>query len=59
VIGPGCKGIVFTVTVSVLATLLPQLLFAVTLIVPLADPTVTAMLVVVELPVQPLGKVQV
>jgi hypothetical protein len=49
----------FTVTANVLTVLLPQILFAVTLIFPLLAPTVVVIEVVVEVPVQPDGKVQV
>jgi hypothetical protein len=45
-------------TDNVLAVLVPQLLVAVTEIVPVLVPTVTLIVFEVELPVQPLGKVQ-
>ena len=56
-IQPPRVGIELTVTEYVRAVLLPQLLFAVTLIVPLCAfvPGVKEMLLVVELPLQPLG----
>jgi hypothetical protein len=49
----------FTVTVSVEAVLVPQLFDAVTEIVPPVLPAVTLIVFVEELPVQPLGSVQV
>jgi hypothetical protein len=49
----------FTVTLSVCALLLPHALFAVTEIVPPADPAVALMLVVVDVPLHPPGKVHV
>ena len=48
-----------TVASSVRALLDPQKLLAVTEIVPPEDPTVTVMTLVMELPVQPDGSVQV
>ena len=48
-----------TVVLNVLAPLTPQLLFAVTEMVPPLVPATVVMDVVVELPVQPKGKVQV
>jgi hypothetical protein len=48
-----------TVTANVLGVLLPQLLFAVTLIVPLDAPTVVVIEVDVDVPVQPDGNVHV
>ncbi len=56
---PGCAGVVAIVTASVLAVEGPQLLSAVTEIVPPLAPVVTVMEVVVLVPVHPLGKVQV
>ena len=55
----GCVSVGLTVRASVCAVLLPQELFAVTEIVPDKLPTVALIEVVVEVPVQPLGKVQV
>ena len=54
---PGCVGTGETVTDKVLGVLLPQLLFAVTEIVPPELPAVAVMEVDVELPDQPEGKV--
>ena len=56
---PGVAGTVITVTPSVCAADEPQELFAVTDIVPPAAPAVVVMEVVVELPVQPPGRVHV
>jgi hypothetical protein len=56
---PGCGGVVAVATVNVLAGLLPHELFALTETVPPVLPGVVVILLVVELPVQPLGKVQV
>jgi hypothetical protein len=56
---PGCAGVGFTVIAKVLGVLLPHPLSAVTVIFPPFAPTVTVMLFVVELPVQPLGRVHV
>jgi hypothetical protein len=56
---PGCDGTAFTVTASVCAGLLPQLLFAVTEIFPPLAPTVAVMELVDELPVHPDGSVHV
>jgi hypothetical protein len=44
---------------NVLGVPLPQALLAVTLIVPLVDPTVVVIEFVVDAPIQPEGKVQV
>ena len=55
----GCVGVCETVTANVCAVLLPQELFAVTEIVPDKLPTVALIEFVVEVPDQPLGKVQV
>ena len=54
---PGCVGTGEMVTDKVLGVLLPQLLFAVTEIVPPELPAVAVMEVDVELPDQPEGKV--
>jgi hypothetical protein len=61
VIVPGVDGILLTVTPKVLVGLFPQLLLAVTLIFPLTaeEPAATVIEFVVDVPVQPLGKVQV
>ena len=56
---PGCAGKAVTVIANVLTTLLPQALFAVTVMLPLVAPAVVVMEVVVEEPVQPPGNVQV
>ena len=57
---PGVPGVdVDTVTAMVRAELLPQALFAVTDMVPPVVLGVTLILLVVELPVQPVGNVQV
>jgi hypothetical protein len=60
VIAPGVAGFVITVTEKVLTTLLPQPLFAFTVIlnVPIVDPVVATIESAVELPVQPAGSVQ-
>ena len=50
---------VVTVTGNVLGVPLPQLLIATTLIVPLVDPTVVVIELVVDVPVQPDGNVHV
>ena len=56
---PGCAGAASGATTNVCAVdAVPQLLFAVTLIVPAVEPT-ELMLVVVDDPVQPFGNVQV
>jgi hypothetical protein len=52
-------GKVASVTASVLSGLDPQVLFAVTVMVPPAVPVVAVIEVVVELPVQPVGSFQV
>ena len=60
VIEPGVAGVAEdTVTASVCAVELPQLLLAVTETVPPVEPTVLPMLDVVDVPVQPLGSVHV
>ena len=56
---PGWSGMLFTVTVSVLAGDEPHMLLAVTEIFSLVGLTVALIEVVVDVPVQPLGKVQV
>jgi hypothetical protein len=58
-IEPGVAGIVFTVIASVCGALLPQELFAVTVIFPEVELAVVVMLFVVDVPVQPPGKVHV
>ena len=58
VIVPGWVGAALIVTASVLAMLDPQP-FAITEIVPPVLPAVVAIEVLVEVPDQPLGKVQV
>lgn len=55
---PGCAGTVATVTLKVLAALVPQVLDAVTEILPPVVPAVAVIEVEVELPVHPAGKVQ-
>jgi len=60
VILPGVAGTVFTVTFNVFAALEPQLAeFATTVTLPLVALAVVFILVVVEVPVQPEGKVHV
>ena len=59
VITLGCAGAVPIVTDNVRAALAPQELLAVTEIVPPFAPTVVFMLLVVEVPDQPLGNVHV
>ena len=57
---PGCAGEdAVMLTAKVRAVLPPQLLLAFTVIFPPAVPEVAVILLVVELPVQPEGKVQV
>ena len=55
---PGCAGVGVTVTVDVRAELFPQPLLATTDTTPLDEPVVTTMLLVVDVPVQPDGIVQ-
>ena len=55
----GATEITFILTASVRIALEPQLLFAFTLMVPPAVPVATVIEVVVELPVHPVGIVQV
>jgi hypothetical protein len=60
VIVPGCAGNVQAiVTASVLVGPAPQVLFALTVILPPAVPAVAVIEVVVDVPDQPEGKVQV
>ena len=56
---PGCEGTGVTVTLIHLWVLEPQALFAVTQICPLLALAVAVMEFVVELPVHPVGSVQV
>ena len=56
---PGNVGVESTITASDCAAELPQVLLAVTKILPPALPAVVDIEFVVELPLQPLGKVQV
>ena len=56
---PGVAGAVFTVTDNVCAVDEPQVLFAVTEILPLVEPEVAVMLFVVLVPDQPPGNVHV
>ena len=58
-IGPGIAGVAVKVTASVCAMLFPQALLAVTDMVPPPVPCVADMLLVVEVPLHPVGKVQV
>jgi hypothetical protein len=59
VIAPGCAGIDVTDKIPVLGVLEPQVLLAVTEIVPPPEPGITVIDVDVELPLQPDGSVQV
>ena len=59
VIVPGCAGIEAMVTAKVLVLEAPQALLAMTETVPPVPPAVAEMLLVVLLPVQPPGRVQV
>ena len=57
---PGAEGTEFTVTAKLDVLVFPHDAFeAKTPIVPLVDPTVTVMVFVVELPVQPEGNIHV
>ena len=56
---PGCDGSGDTFTFKLLTELLPQELLAFTVIVPPDAPTTALIELLEELPVQPLGKVQV
>jgi hypothetical protein len=58
VIGPGCPGLVETVTVNWLGVLDPHALFAVTVMVPEPAPTVVVIDVEVEVPLHPDGRFQ-
>ena len=55
----GCAGVVFTVIASVCANELPQPLLAVTVMLPAVVLAVVVILFVVDVPLQPPGKVQV
>lgn len=57
-IDPGVVGAVPGLTASVVAALVPQAFVTVTLMVPPAVPAVREMVLVVEVPVQPEGRVQ-
>ena len=59
VIAPGVAGGLVTVTVNVCAADEPQLLFALTVMLPLVAPAVATMEVDVDVPDQPPGNVQV
>ena len=59
VIIPGCAGTAVTVTVVDRAAPVPQVLLAVTVIVPPVEPAVAVMVFVVEVPDQPDGRDQV
>lgn len=56
---PGVAGKGVTVTARVCAVELPQLLFAVTVTFPLVELAVALIELVVEVPLQPPGKIQV
>ena len=56
---PGVAGMVLTVTLWVSTADEPQALLAITVIFPVVDPAVVVIDVVVEVPDQPEGKVQV
>ena len=56
---PGVAGTVEDVTARLVTGDEPQALLALTVMLPLLVPVVTLMLFVVEVPVQPLGKVHV
>ena len=58
-IAPGVEGIVFTVTLNVCAAELPQVFAAITKTLPLVALAVVVITLVIEIPVQPPGKVQV
>ena len=55
---PGCAGNTVAVTDNICGVLLPQLLLAVTEILPPAAPVVTIIELVMELPVHPAGNDQ-
>jgi hypothetical protein len=59
VIGPGVAGMVFTVTAKVRGVDVPHVLLAVTVTFPLVVLATAVMDVVVDVPVQPPGNVQV
>jgi hypothetical protein len=54
----GCAGMTDGVTAIVRAVDVPQLFVPVTEMVPLPDPAVTVMLFEVDVPVQPVGRLQ-
>lgn len=56
---PGVPGAELTVTAKVWAADVPQVLLAVTVMLPLVVLELAVMVFVVELPVQPTGSVQV
>jgi hypothetical protein len=56
---PGVVGAALTVKANVETAEVPQVLLALTVILPPVEPVVTFMLLVVEVPVHPLGRVQV
>lgn len=56
---PGVAGVLFTVTDRLDVADEPQALFAFNVIVPPVEPAVADILLVVEVPVHPEGKVQV
>jgi hypothetical protein len=56
---PGVAGIVFTVIAKLAAEEFPQALFAVTVMFPLVELAVVFIELVVEVPLQPPGNVQV
>ena len=58
-IGPGCAGVLFTVTANVCAGDEPQILLAVTETFPLVILAVVLIELVVEVPVHPEGSVHV
>ena len=58
VIVPGCTGTLLTVSASEVVAEVPQPFCAATVMLPLFAPMVTVIVVSVELPVVPLGNVQ-
>ena len=58
-IEPGVAGLVFTVMANVCADDEPQALFAITVMLPAVEEAVVLIELVVDVPVQPLGMVQV
>jgi len=58
-IEPGVEGLVFTVMANVCADDEPQALFAVTVMLPAVEEAVVLIELVADVPVQPLGRVQV